>query len=114
MAEPQIRHPFGEADSKVLTATGTQELTIDDDFTVINGVTVQGTGNRTLDLTVNPEVKAGAKILIKAKTVGTQTTIMGTGIDGPDIVGVAGKTKTQGFTYDGNVFLPDGASVQID
>ena len=110
----QIKWPFGEADTKALTATGAQALVIDDNMTIVDGVTVEATGNRTLDLTVNSEVKAGAKLLVKSKTNATQTTVMGTGIDGPNIVGSAGKTKTQGFTYDGTVFLPDGASVQID
>ena len=110
----QIKWPFGEADTKALTATGAQALAIDDNMTIIDGVTVEATGNRTLDLTVNSEVKAGAKLLVKSKTNATETTVMGTGIDGPNIVGVAGKTKTQGFTFDGTVFLPDGASVQID
>ena len=110
----QIRYPFGLADTKELSNTGAQALAIDDDFTIIDGVTVEGSGNRTLDLTVNSEVKAGAKLLLKAKTAGTQTTIFGTGITAPTITGVAGKTKTQGFTYDGTNFLPDGTSVQID
>ena len=109
-----IKFPFGDAETKTLTATGVQALSIDDNMTIIDGVSVQATGSRTLDLTVNSEVKSGARILVKSKTAGTQTTVMGTGIDGPNIVGVAGKTKTQGFTYDGTVFLPDGASVQID
>ena len=110
----QIKWPFGDGDSKALSATGAQALAIDDNLTVIDGVTVEATGNRTLDLTNDSELKAGARLLVKSKTNGTQTTIMGTGIDGPNIVGVAGKTKTQGFTYDGTTFLPDGASVQID
>lgn len=110
----QIKYPFGAADSKALTATGAQAITIDDDLTIIDGVSVVGTGNRTLNLTINAEVKAGAKILLKAKTAGVETTIFGTGITAPTITGAAAKTKTQAFTYDGTVFLPDGLSVQID
>ena len=110
----EIKWPFGEADSATLTASGAQAIAIDNNMTVVDGVTVEATGSRTLDLTVSSEVKSGARILVKSKTNATQTTVMGTGIDGPNIVGVAGKTKTQGFTYDGTVFLPDGASVQID
>ena len=110
----QIKWPFGEADSKELTATGAQALTIDDNMTIIDGTTVEATGNRTLNLTIDSEVKAGAKLLLKSKTNGTETTIFGTGITSVTITGVAGKTKTQGFTYDGTVFLPDGTSVQID
>lgn len=110
----QLKYPFGLADSKELTATGTQALVIDDNMTIIDGVAVEATSNRTLDLTIDPEIKAGAKILLKSKTNGTETTIFGTGISAPTITGVAGKTKTQGFTYDGVSFLPDGADVQID
>ena len=110
----QIKWPFGEGDSKELTATGAQAIAIDDNFTIIDGATVEATGNRTLDLTIDSEVKSGAKLFLKSKTNGTETTIFGTGITAPTITGVAGKTKTQGFTYDGTVFLPDGASVQID
>jgi len=110
----QIRYPFGLADSKELSATGTQALTIDDGFTVIDGVTIEATGNRTLDLTIDSQVVAGARILLKSKTNGTEDTIFGIGISAPTITGVAGKTKTQAFTYDGATFLPDGANVQID
>ena len=110
----QIKYPFGLADEQALTATGAQALTIDDNMTVIDGVTVEATGNRTLNLTIDSEVKKGARILVKSKTNGAETTIFGTGITAPTITGVAGKTFTQGFTYDGAAFLPDGLSVQID
>lgn len=110
----QLKYPFGLADSKELTEAGAQALTIDDNMTIIDGVTVEATSNRTLDLTIDPEVKSGAGILLKSKTNGAQTTIFGTGITAPTITGVAGKTFTQRYTYDGAVFLPDGLSVQID
>ena len=110
----QIKYPFGLADAKTLSATGAQAITIDDNLTIIDGVSTQATGNRTLNLTINSEVKAGARILLKSKTNATETTIFGTGISSVTITGVAGKTKTQGFTYDGTNFLPDGTSVQID
>lgn len=109
-----IKHPFGLADAKVLTATGTQAITIDDDFTVIDGVTVEATANRTLDLTVSSEIGSGARLLVKVKTNGTEDTVFGTGITSATITGVAGKTITQGFTFDGTNFLPDGAKQQID
>jgi len=109
-----IKWPFGEGETETLTATGAQALAIDDNFTLVDGVAVEATGNRTLDLTISSEIKLGARLLVKSKTNGTQTTIFGTGITAPTITGVAGKTKTQGFTYDGATFLPDGTSIQID
>ena len=110
----KIKYPLGEADSVALTATGAQAVAVDNNMLVIDGETVQATGNRTINLTIDSELKAGSKILVKSKTNGTETTIFGTGITAPTITGVAGKIKTQSFTYDGTAFLPSGVSVQID
>ena len=106
--------PSGAGSSVALTATGTQAITINDQFTYINGVTVEATGNRTIDLTIDSDVKLGAEVLVASKTNGTETTIFGTGIDSATITGVAGKTKVQGFKYNGTVFLPVGTAQQID
>ena len=110
----ELNFPYGAADEHALTATGAQALTINNAFTVIDGVTVPATGNRTLNLTINDEVKKGALLFVKSKTNGIQTTILGTNITSATITGVAGKTKTQGFVFDGSVFLPMGAAQQID
>ncbi len=112
--DPQIKWPAGDADEQALSATGAQALTIDDDMTVIDGVTTEATAARTIDLTITTGVKKGAMILLKSKTNGTENTVFGTGITAPTFAGVAGKTFTQGFQFDGTVFLPQGAAVQID
>ena len=106
--------PVGSGSSVALTADGEQAITINDQFTYIDGVTVSGTGNRTLNLTIDSDVKLGAEVLVAAKTDGTETTIFGTGIDSATITGGAGKTKVQGFKYNGTVFLPVGTAQQID
>ena len=109
-----IKHPLGLADEKTMSATGTQAITINDDFTVIDGETTEATGNRTIDLTINSEITSGARILMKSKTNASETTIFGTKIISATITGSAGKIKSQGFTYDGANFLPDGTAQQID
>lgn len=109
-----INYPVGNADVQALTATGTQAITISNALTIIDGVTTQATGNRTIDLTIEEGVKTGAKILVQSKTASTQTTVFGTSITGPTITGVAGKTKTALFIYDGSAFVQAGAEVQID
>ena len=114
MADVFINEPFGAGESEALTATGVQAITINNGFTVIDGVTVEATGNRTLNLTLNSELRAGAKILLLTKANGTETTIFGTGITSVTVTGVAGKTHSQAFSYDGTAFYPDGLTVQID
>lgn len=108
------RDSYGSVDTLALGATGTQALTIDSPFSKINGVTTQATGNRTINLTIDSAVKPGARILLLTKTAATETTILGTGIEGPTITGEAGKTFSQEFVYDGTAFYPAGSAVKID
>lgn len=113
MAE-KVRFPFADADVIALSATGAQAISIVNDMTIIDGVTTEGTGNRTLNLTIDGLVTVGARIFLKAKTNGTETTIFGTGMSGATITGVAGKTKCVEFVYDGSKFVEAGTPVQID
>lgn len=115
MATAQIvKWPFGPASEVALTATGAQALSIHNDLTIVDGAGVEATGNRTLNLTIDANLNAGARLVVKSKTAATQTTICGTGITGPTITGVAGKTKVFEAVYDGNAFVAIGTAVQID
>lgn len=110
-----IKHPDGIVTTVAMTATGAQAITIvNDGHTLIDGATVEATGNRTVNLTVGSEITKGATLLITNKTNGTETLTHGTIITAPVITGSAGKTTSQAFTYDGAAFLPDGAKIQID
>ena len=108
----EIKYPFGACDVVTLSATGAQAITITDNVTIIDGVTTEATGNRTLNLTIASSVGAGALIYAKLKTNGTETTIAGTGMTFTTITGAAGKTKTKTFIYDGTAFL--GTNEQIN
>jgi hypothetical protein len=110
----QPRWPWGVPDKQSLTATGAQALTIVNDKTHIDGVSVVATGNRTLDLTIDSGVNEGAIIVLKTKTTGTETTIMGTNITGVTFAGVAGKTKVTTFELVDGVFVNTATPVQID
>jgi hypothetical protein len=109
-----IKWPFGKIDVATLTATGAQAITIKGQATIIDGVTVEATGNRTINLTINDNVESGAIILFQAKANGTETETFGTGITAPVMTGVAGKTHTQLFMYNGTAFVATGADQQID
>lgn len=98
----------------VLSATGAQEIEIVNDLTIVDGTTVPATGDRTLNISVTDTVGAGATILVKSKTTATEKTVFGKKITGPEITGVAGKTKVASFVYDGNDFIQTGTAVQVD
>lgn len=114
MSESIVKWPFGEASTVALTATGPQAVTIQNEMTIIDGVSVQATAARTINLTVEDSVGVGAIILVKSKTAATEATNFGTAMKGKALVGVAGKTKTAQFVYDGTNFVESGADVQID
>lgn len=104
----------GAATKVTLSATGAQALTITAQNTLVDGFTTEATGNRTLNLTVDSEVTAGATITVMAKTNGTETTIAGTSMTAPTVTGAAGKTKCWQLVYDGTTFKAVSAAVQID
>ncbi len=110
---PTLKFPFGDSTALAITATGTTAATITNQCTHVATLPTL-TGNATLDLTLSTELKAGAMLHLKVKTTATETFTFGTGIDGPVVTGVAGKTWTQSFFYDGTIFLPCGAKIQID
>lgn len=113
MEVEKINWPQGEADKQDLAYLATQEVTIRNMMTILNFAIL--TGDTTLNLTIDSQVRKGARLLLKVPaTASADDLTLGTGIDAPVIVGVAGKTKTQEFVYDGTRFVPAGAVVQID
>lgn len=82
-------------------------------LTIVEPATL--TGNATMNVDIDPETPKGAMLIVKVKATANSNDItFGTGIDAPNLVGAAGKTKTQTFVYDGVAFIPTGAAVQID
>lgn len=110
---PIVNAPFGAETALVIAATGTTAATISQQQTSTQALTTL-TGNATLDLTLSSSLKAGATLNLKVKTTGTETFTFGTGIDAPTVTGAAGHTWCQSFWYDGTIFLPQGAKIQID
>jgi hypothetical protein len=109
-----VKWPFGAVTSSALSATGAQAVTIQNELTLIDGATTQATGNRTVNLTINAMVKAGAMIQANIKSAAVETCTWGTGMTAPVMTGVAGKTKSVLFVYDGTTFKQAGAEVQLD
>ena len=109
-----IKFPFGPATVVALSATGAQAITVTNMLTIVDGVTVAATGNRTLNLTVDANLEVGARMFIKSKTAGTETTVFGIKMLGTTITGEAGKTKTVECIFDGTNFVEAGTPVKID
>jgi hypothetical protein len=113
MAHDKIKYPFGKADEQTLAYAVTQEVTISNQMTILTFAIL--TGDTTLNLTIDSQVEKGARLLlIVPATNNADDLILGTAIDAPNIIGVATKTKTQEFVYNGTKFVPAGAIVQID
>lgn len=109
-----IKYPQGAADVLSMTATGAQAFEVTDNMTIIDGVSVVATGNRTINLTIGEGLKNGSLVIVESKTTATETTVFGTNITGATITGVAGKTINASFVYNGTSFVQMGAEIQID
>ena len=114
MSDPIVKWPFGDATVEVLAATGVLAINIVNEMTIIDGASTIATGNRTINLTVSPNVGIGAMIVLKAKTTAVETMTFGTKMLGAVITGVAGKTKATTFIYDGTNFINAGTPIQLD
>lgn len=108
-----VAWPDGAADVLTPDYAATIAVTVRNKMTVI--APAQLTGNATLNITPASQLAAGAIVVLKVKaTTNSFDMTLGSSIDGPNIVGVATKTKTQAFVFDGANFIPTGAAVQID
>jgi len=112
-----IKFPFGPADVKLMTASGTQSFEITSDFTVVDGITTQATGARTLSLSAatGQVIPTGASLLVEHYGTGaTSTLTFSTLISGSTYAGsLSGKTNTQLFVFDGTAFVQCGAVVSL-
>jgi hypothetical protein len=109
-----VKWPFGADAVHALSATGAQAITINTQFAIIDGVTVQATAHRTINLTIGANLQRGAILLVQSKTAATEDTVFGTNITGSKLVGVAGKTINKTFIYNGTAFVSAGLQDQID
>lgn len=108
-----VQWPAGAADLQEPDYGATLAVTVTQRLTILKPAIL--TGDMTINLTIDDEVPIGSMLLhIQAATANSDDVTYGTGIDGPNLVGVAGKTKTSLFIYDGVSFKQAGAMVQLD
>lgn len=107
-----IKAPFGDVQDVTIAVTGATAVTIDKD--AVNTVTPTLTGNATMTVTANADLENGTTLSISVKTTATETFTFAGDIVAPVVTGVAGKTWSQSFVYDGTKFYPAGAKIQVD
>lgn len=107
-----ISYPFGAAQTFTAAASGTVAVTINNQMAIMSAPTL--TAATTLSLTAGSNLKAGAIVLVAVKTTSTEVTTFAGAVVSPTVAGVAGKTWTQGFIYNGSYFYPMGTKQQVD
>lgn len=108
-----ISYPFGAAQSFTCATSGTVAVTISNQLAYVSAVPTL-TAAATISLTASSSLKAGAMVLLTVKTTSTEVTTLGGSIIAPSVTGVAGKTWSQAYLYNGTNFYPCGAKIQVD
>lgn len=112
-AQKVISYPFGAAQSFTAAASGTVAVTLSNQLAYMSAVPTL-TANATLSLTASSSLKAGAMVLVAVKTTSTEVVTFAGSVLAPSVTGVAGKTWSQAFLYNGSNFYPCGAKIQVD
>jgi hypothetical protein len=107
-----INYPFGAAQVFTTATSGTLAVTVSNQMAIMSAPTL--TAAATLSVTASSSLKAGAFLLVAIKTTGTEVTTFAGAVISPTVAGVAGKTFTQGFLYNGTNFYPVGTKQQVD
>jgi len=107
-----IKAPFGESQDLTIAATGATAVTITNQVSG-NQTIPTLTGNATLTVTATG-LTAGAPLSLVIKTTAEETFTFAGDIIAPVVTGVAGKTWSQSFVFNGTKFYPSGAKIQVD
>lgn len=108
-----INFPFGAPQGYVLSASGTTAFTQNNLLAYPSSVTTL-TAATVFSVTADAKLKVGAKLLFAATTSTTSVVSFSGAIVSPTITGVANKTFSQEFWYDGTYFRPTAIAVQTN
>lgn len=99
-----IKYPMGAADQQSKAYAATIAATILNHLTAL--VIAQMTGNATLNLTVDSQMKVGAEVNVEVSADGTNRTLTpGTGMTGNAITVTASKSLLICYYYNGTAFI---------
>lgn len=104
MPQPyNVRHPFGLASIQTIADAAAMPVTIANGVTFLNIDTMAQ--DSTLNLTIDPDLLAGALLYVKVASDATARALVpGTGITGTSVAGTISKTKLIQYVYDGSTF----------
>lgn len=109
----QTQWPFAKATALTISASGTTAITISNSMNYVATAPTL-TADATVSLTASSSLKPGAIVFVAIKTTSTEVTTFAGSIQSPTVAGVAGKTWSQGFLYNGSKFWPLGTKQQVD
>jgi hypothetical protein len=112
-AQVTPKWPMGAATAVSLNAGATNNITVGNGLSYVGSIPTL-TASTTISVTTGTPVKAGAILHLVIKTNATETTTFTGAIVAPVVTGVAGKTWSQTFIYNGTKFYPSGAKIQVD
>lgn len=105
--------PNSNATALTIEVSGTTALSVTNNMSYVSSIPTL-TANATVSVTATSQLKPGAIIALAVKTTSTETTTFAGDIVAPVVTGVAGKTWSQAFIFNGTKFYPCGAKIQVD
>lgn len=105
----QVAYPFGSADYQTPTTAATLAISIQNLRTIV--APTQSTGAVTYNLSLDAKLPVGADLIIVHNSSDTGVVTFGTGFTANTMTGVAGKTQTRHFIYDGTSFKQTNAQI---
>lgn len=106
------QYKFNHSVAFSIAYAATMEANVSDTRNII---TINLTGNGTLDLADEAKPSIGDEIILKVSSDATARDLtFGTGFTAPALAGTISKTKVISLVFDGTSFIATGTAVQID
>lgn len=107
---PIVKWPFGSASVEPLAASGDTTIEVVNTLTIADGRSVVATGDRTINVTIDPELEIGSRLVVMHKPSATENLTPGEGLKGDVITSEA----VVEFIYDGVSFVQAGSSKSVE
>lgn len=110
----KINYPFGAAQGFTIATTSTLSAVTATNQMVYMSAVPTLTANVTLSVTPSSSLKAGAILLVAIKTTSTEVITYGGALKAVNDTGVAGKTFSKAFLYNGTYYYGIGEKNKVD